>query len=78
MTGWLLGSGKTTAIQSLQFNTNKFQQVTSSNVALLFDEIIYQKIKDQQCTIGHLKYLINDGAEQFKTSGIYLTYKILL
>ena len=50
---------------SVQINSNKS---AASNVALLLAEIIYQKIKDQQYAIGHLKYLINDGVEQFKIS----------
>jgi G3E family GTPase len=50
---------------SVQINSNKS---SASNVALLIAEIIYQKIKDQRYTIGHLKYLINDGMEQFKIS----------
>jgi G3E family GTPase len=50
---------------SVQIKSNKS---AASNVALLLAEIIYQKIKDQRYTIGHLKYLINDSMEQFKMS----------
>ncbi|MGH2647668.1 MAG: GTP-binding protein, partial [Ginsengibacter sp.] len=50
---------------SLQINSNKS---FASKAAVMLAEFIYQKIKEQQYTIGHLKYLINDGKEQFKIS----------
>ncbi len=50
---------------SLQIKANKS---AASKAALFLAEIIHQKIKNQPYTIGHLKYFIDDGTEQFKIS----------
>ena len=36
----------------------------------MWDDRMYEdeKIKEQQLTIGHLKYLVNDGVDQYKIS----------
>ena len=46
----------------------KTKKLAALKAALLFTEIMYQKIKEQQLTIGHLKYFIDDGSEQYKIS----------
>lgn len=49
----------------LSFKTRKLPAVKA---AALLAEIIYEKIKQQELTIGHLKFLIDDGKDQFKIS----------
>ena len=49
----------------LNFQTEKLPAVKA---AALFAEIVYEKIKQKDLTIGHLKYLINDKNNQFKIS----------
>ena len=46
----------------------KTKKIAALKTALLFTEIMHQKIKEQQLTIGHLKYLINDGEQHYKIS----------
>jgi hypothetical protein len=46
----------------------KTKKLAALKVALLFTEIMYQKIKEQKLTIGHLKYLIDDGEQHYKIS----------
>lgn len=49
----------------LSFQTEKLPAVKA---AALFAEIVYEKIRQQDLTIGHLKYLIDDKNSQFKIS----------
>ena len=49
----------------LFFQTEKLPAVKA---AALFAEIVYEKIRQQEFTIGHLKYLIDDKNNQFKIS----------
>lgn len=44
------------------------EKMSAVKIVVLFAENIYQKIKEQQLTIGHLKYLINNGSNQYKIS----------
>ena len=46
----------------------KTKKLAALKAALLFTEIMHQKIKEQQLTIGHLKYLIDDGEQHYKIS----------
>ena len=49
----------------LLINTEK---MAASKAAMLLAETIYKKVKEQNYTIGHLKFLINDGKESHKLS----------
>jgi len=44
------------------------EKIAAIKAVIMFAEIIRKKIQQQQLTIGHLKYFINDGVEQFKIS----------
>jgi G3E family GTPase len=44
------------------------QKLPATKTAALLAEIMHQKIQQQHLTIGHLKYLIDDGKQQFKLS----------
>jgi G3E family GTPase len=44
------------------------QKLPATKTAALLAEIMHQKIQQRQLTIGHLKYLIDDGKQQFKLS----------
>ena len=46
----------------------KTKKIAALKAALLFTEIMYQKIKEQELTIGHLKYLIDDSEQFYKIS----------
>jgi len=44
------------------------EKLPSVKASALLAEIIYEKIKHEELTIGHLKLLIDDGSNQFKIS----------
>ena len=44
------------------------EKLPAIKIAVSLAENIYEKIKHQQLTIGHVKYLINDGSNQYKIS----------
>jgi G3E family GTPase len=44
------------------------EKLPSAKASALLAEIMYEKIKQQELTIGHLKFLIDDGTDQFKIS----------
>ncbi len=44
------------------------KKISALNASALLSQKIYEKIKAKGYTIGHLKFLINDGTEQFKIS----------
>lgn len=44
------------------------QKLPATKAATMLTELIHQKIQRRQLTIGHLKYLIDDGQQQFKMS----------
>jgi G3E family GTPase len=46
----------------------KTKKMPALKATLLFTDLMYQKLKSQALTIGHLKYLINDGENSFKIS----------
>lgn len=46
----------------------KTKKLAALKAVLLFTEIVFQKIKEQELTIGHLKYLIDDGEQFYKIS----------
>lgn len=46
----------------------KTKKLAALKAALVFTEIMHKKIKEQQLTIGHLKYLIDDGEQHCKIS----------
>lgn len=60
------GEAKLAWLDAALFVSTK--KMAAMKVIMLLTEIIHQKIKEQQLTIGHLKYLINDGSHQFKIS----------
>jgi len=46
----------------------KSQKIPAAKIAVLLAENMYQKINGRRLTIGHLKFLINDGEQQHKIS----------
>ncbi|MEO8711251.1 MAG: GTP-binding protein [Parafilimonas sp.] len=44
------------------------EKLPATKIAMLLAENIHEKIMQQQLTIGHVKYLINDGNDQYKIS----------
>jgi G3E family GTPase len=46
----------------------KTKKMAALKAALLFTEIMYKKMKERELTIGHLKYLIDDGEQFYKIS----------
>lgn len=44
----------------------KTKKIAAIKVASIFADIMYKNIAAQKLTIGHLKYLINDGGNNFK------------
>lgn len=49
----------------LTVNSSK---MPAAKTAVLLAELMYEKINAQKLTTGHLKFLINDGADQYKIS----------